>query len=213
MSDLPMPAIEPERLADLRGRAATRLAGPAAAKGSPARAADALSVLHALASCPETASDALTLLHEMQVLQVEVDLQAQELRESRAELESALRRQIDLYDHMPVACFTIDSQRVLHEMNQTGAAMLGIARDDAYGLPFDAFFGVESARRFRLAVSGFDASTQRSPCLLTLRSKDGIERPVLASIGADPAAPRYLVTLTDAGDEQDHPQDHPGAAA
>jgi hypothetical protein len=92
-------------------------------------------VLHALASSPQTATDALTLLHELQVHQVELDLQAQELHESRAELESTLRRQIELYDHQPVGCFTVDSRCILHELNLTGADMLGVARDAAFGLP------------------------------------------------------------------------------
>jgi PAS domain-containing protein len=194
------PAIEPERLADLRGRAAQRLAGAAAGKGSPARAADALTVLHTLASTPATASDALTLLHELQVHQVELDLQAQELRESRAELEAALRRQIELYDFAPVGCFTVDRQGALHEMNQTGAAMLGMARDDAYGLPLDTFLGAESAPRLRAAMSALAADGVQTSCTLRLCPKGGPERPVLASIGADPAAAnRCLVSLAHAG--------------
>jgi molybdenum cofactor biosynthesis enzyme len=96
MSDLTRRSNEPARLADLRSRAAARLKGPAAAKGTAAAAADALGVLHALASSPETAADALAMLHELQVHQVELELQAQELRESRAELEAALRRQLEL---------------------------------------------------------------------------------------------------------------------
>ena len=204
MSDLSDDAIEPERLADLRSRAASRLTGTAATKGPAARAADALTVLHALASSPETASDALTLLHELQVHQVELDLQTQELHESRAELESALRRQIELYDFQPVGCFTIDPRMVVHELNQTGADMLGIGRDDAYGLPLDAFLGAESARRFRSAISSVDAGVRRPSCLLRLCPKNGPERQVLASIGTDPAANRYLVSLTNAGDEQEH---------
>lgn len=205
MSDLPVHAIEPERSEDLRSRAASRLTGPAATKGSIASAAEALTVLHALASSPETAADALTLLHELQVHQVELELQTQELRESRAELESALRRQIELYDYQPVGCFTVDSKLVLHELNQTGAAMLGIGRDDALGLPLDAFFSTESARRFRLAISRLDATMGRPSCVLSLRPKGGAERPVVASIGADPAANRYLVTLMNAPNEQEHP--------
>jgi PAS domain-containing protein len=201
MSDQHLDAIELERLADLRKRAASRLAGPAASLGSTARAADALGVLHALASSPETASDALTLLHELQVHQVELDLQAQELRDSRAELETALRRQIELYDHMPVGCFTIDLRMALHELNQTGLAMLGITRDEAYGLPLDAFFCAESARRFRSAMSGLEAGTRPSSLLIKLCPRNGPERQVLASIVADPAALRYLVSLTDAGEE------------
>ena len=96
---------------------------------------------------------------------------------------------------------------VLHEINQTGAVMLGVARDDAYGLPLDAFFCAESAGLFRSALSGLDAGTRRPPCLLKLCPKHGPERRVLASIGADPAARGYLVTLTDAGDEHDHSPD------
>ena len=212
MSDLSDPtvqAIHPERLAELRSRAASRLTGTAATKGAVARAADALTVLHALASSPATALDALTLLHELQVHQVELDMQAQELHESRAELESALRRQIELYDFQPVGCYTIDARLVLQELNQTGADMLGIGRDDAYGLPLDAFFCIESKDRFRSAISAVDAGERRSPCLLKLCPKDGPERPVLASIGADPAAKRYLVNLTNAADEQER---HPAAA-
>lgn len=204
MSDLSDHAIEPERLADLRSRAASRLTGTAATKGSTASSADALTVLHALASSPKTAPDALTLLHELQVHQVELDLQAQELRESRAELESALRRQIELYDFQPVGCFTIDARGALRELNQTGADMLGIGRADAYGLPLDAFFGAESARRFRSAISGVDAGVRRPSCLLELCPKGRPERRVLASIGADPAAKGYLVSLTNAGDEEEH---------
>jgi hypothetical protein len=81
---------------------------------------------------PANRTDALTLLHELQVHQVELDLQAQELHESRAELESTLRRQIELYDHQPVGCFAVDSRCILHELNLTGADMLGVARDEAY---------------------------------------------------------------------------------
>lgn len=196
-------AIDPEHQADLRSRAAARLTGAAAAKGAAARAADALTVLHALASSPDTASDALTLLHELQVHQVELDLQAQELQESRAELESALRRQIELYDFQPVGCFTIDAQGLLHELNMTGAGMLGVARDDAYGLPLEVFLGTESALRFRAAIASLEAGVRRPSCLLRLCSKDGTERSMLASIAVDPAAERYLVSLTDAGDEQE----------
>lgn len=199
-------ATDSERRVGLRHRAASRLVGIAATKGANARAADALTVLHALASSPATATDALTLLHELQVHQVELDLQAQELLESRAELEAALRRQIELYDHLPVGAFTIDQRWLLHELNQTGADMLGISRDEALGLPLDAFFDVAGARRFRAAIAGLDTRVGRPSCVLRLCLKGGSERPVLASLGVDPAAQRFLVSLSDAGEDQ------PGAA-
>lgn len=193
-------AIKPERLAELRSRAASKLTGTAATKGSAAGAADALAVLHALASSPETAQDALALLHELQVHQVELELQAQELQESRAELESALRRQIELYDGQPVGCFTIDPRLVLHELNQTGAAMLGIGREEAFGLRLDAFLGAQSTPRLETAIAGVCAGARQTSCRLNLRPKDGPERPVIASIGMDTSANRYLVNLMDAVD-------------
>jgi PAS domain-containing protein len=198
--------IDPERLTDLRSRATNRLTGQASTKSDIVRAADALGVLHALASSPKTASDALTLLHELQVHQVELELQAQELHESRSELETALRRQIELYDFQPVGCFTIDPELFLHELNQTGADMLGIGRDDADGLGFDTFLCAESARRFRSAISSLGDGERPPSHLLKLCPTDGLERPVLASVGADPAANRYLVSLTYVGDLQERPK-------
>lgn len=198
LSNPTFPANEAARLADLRRRAASRLAGDAARMGTGAGAADALAVLHALASAPATAADALALLHELQVHQVELDLQAQELKESRAELESALRRQIELYDFQPAGSFTVDERMVLHELNRTGAAMLGVARDDAYGQAFDTFLDADSARRFRTAVASLGAGAPQAACAVALCPRDGPVRAAIASLGADPAGRRVLVSLTPA---------------
>jgi PAS domain-containing protein len=190
-------AIKPERLAELRSRAALRLAGPGDRKA--ASAADALSVLHALASSPATAPDALALLHELQVHQVELDLQAQELHESRVELESALRRQIELYDFQPVGCFTVDANLVLQELNLTGARMLGIERDDAYGMGLDTFFCADSRHQLRALMAGVEPRQTRPACVLNLGSDAGRRQSVLASVGADPAADHFFVSLAIAG--------------
>lgn len=196
LSDLNVHPIDPRRLAELRLQATSCLTGAAATKGSTERAVDALTVLHALASSPETASDALTLLHELQVHQVEVDLQAQELLDARAELESALRRQVELHDFQPVGCFSIDARTVVHELNRTGADMLGTTRVMALGLALDTWVGVEGASRIRAALTSVAAGKPRASCRLTLRPAGGPECPVVASIGNDPAANRYLLTLT-----------------
>ena len=200
MSD---PALEPTQSADLRSRAASRLTGAASTKGPTARAADALAVLHALASSPATAADALALLHELQVLQVELDLQAEELRDSRAELESALRRQTELYEFQPVGCFTVDRALVLHELNLAGAHMLGIGRGDAYGLPLDSFLAPDSGRTLRQRISDVAQGTAGAAPTLQLIAKDGIKRAVRAHIAADPGGQRYLLVLANAGEDRE----------
>ncbi len=195
-------ALEPARLADLRSRAASRLAGAAATKGSPARMTDALSALHTLASSPKTAADALALLHELQVHQVELDLQAEELRESRAELESALRHQIELYDLQPVGCFTIDVCLVVHELNQTAARMLGIEREEADGVSLDNYLPPDSQRILKERVSSVVGGEQSASCLLKFRATNEPARPVRADIRAQPGTRHYFVVLTTVGDEQ-----------
>ena len=193
--------LEPARLADLRSRAASRLAGAAATKGSPARMTDALSALYALASSPKTAADALALLHELQVHQVELDLQAEELRESRDELESALRHQVELYELQPVGCFTIDADLVVHELNQAAAGMLGIEREEADGVSLDTCFPPESQRTLKELVATVAGGEQSVSCLLEFRPTNELAWPVRADIRAQPGTRHFFVVLTKVGDE------------
>jgi nitrogen fixation/metabolism regulation signal transduction histidine kinase len=200
---MPAQTITPQRLADLRLRATSRLTGATGPTGVPESASGALAVLHQLASSPSTAPDALALLHELQVYQVEMDLQAEALSESRAELETALRRQIDLYDALPVGCFTIDAGLVVHALNMTAAGMLGIAREEAHGLALDGFLAAESQRAVRRAVSAIAEGQVPSSPTLQLIPGAGKPRRVRARIGADNAERRFLLVLADTAGEVD----------
>jgi PAS domain-containing protein len=189
-------AIEPTRLADLRSRAASRLTGGATAKGAPERITDALSALYTLASSPQTASDALALLHELQVHQVELDLQAQELLDSRAELEWALRRQMEVHDLLPVGCFTIDAHLVVNEMNQAASEMLGLERGEHHEVDWDDFLCAASRATLKSLVERATTDVRMEPCLLKLRAPDGAERDVQADVRAERGAHRFLLVLT-----------------
>lgn len=190
--------VAPEQLSSLRQQAASRLSAGAGATGARFSTSDALAVLHDLASSPATAADALALLHELQVHQVELELQADELRESRAGLESALRRQTELYDCQPVACFTIDGSTVVYELNLSAARMLGVARDEAYGLSLNGFLAPDSGRILREQISGIAQGNGCEASTLQLIPKDGTGCRVRAYISADPAGQRFLVVLANA---------------
>jgi PAS domain-containing protein len=175
--------------------------GGAPGKQAPVSASGALAVLHDLASSPSTAADALALLHELQVHQVEVDLQAEALSESRAELESALRRQLDLHDALPVGCFTIDHNLVVHDLNLTAAGMLGIGRAEGQGLPLGDVLTPECQRALRHAISNIAEGRTGATPLLHLMPKVGSVRRVHAYVSAEPAGPAFLLVLADAGDK------------
>lgn len=196
----PAAPITPQRVADLRLRATSRLSGSASAPGVPVSASGALAVLHDLAASPDTAADALALLHELQVHQVEVDLQTEALSESRAELEAALQRQIELYDALPVGCFTIDRGLVVHELNLAAATLLGVARDEALGLALDHFLTPECERAVRQVVSNLADGKAGGAPTLQLIPKQGTQRRVRAHVSADPAGQRFLLVLAEAAD-------------
>jgi PAS domain S-box-containing protein len=182
----------PKRRDTLRSRAVAHL------KGSDAKVDEstALGVLYDLASSPSTGPAALALLHELQVHQVEVDLQDEELRRSRAELETSLNRQVQLYDYAPVGCFTVDRNAVLRESNQTGAALLGLEREFLRGRPLESFLTAEGASILRAMLGrvAHGAATQFAD--LALRSTpDGETRRLHASACLDPAGGGYLIGL------------------
>ncbi len=206
-SDLNLHALESERLADLRRRAASLLAGQAGQNAPPYQATAALTVLHSLASSQSTAPDALKLLHELQVYQVELELQAQELRESRAELEAALQRQTELFEHQPAGCFGINDRLQILELNQTGADLLGISRHHSLGLPLDAFLCADSARRFRATMDDMRsaAAAVRPSCPVLLLPREGPPVQALASVSADPSGDGHLVSLMLATPAQPEP--------
>lgn len=197
MTHAPLPH---ERLTDLRRRASSRLTGAANADTMPFAASDALAVLHDLAASPDTAADALALLHELQVHQVELELQAEDLRESRAELESMLRRQIELYDHQPVGCLTVDRSLTIQELNLRGAALLGVSRDAACGQHLDTFLSSGDRRRLRELLAGqpADADADAVSLTLQLRPLGGPDHPIRAHVGLDPDGQRFLIVLAPA---------------
>jgi PAS domain-containing protein len=158
------------------------------------RAVNALAVLHALASSPATASDALALLHELQVLQVELDLQAEELRESRNELEARLRRQTEFCDALPVACLSVDRELVIREANLMGAAMLGVGRDGVAGLRLDTCLTADGLRTLRELMVSVGEGGRASG---TLQWRQGAAQPlaVRVAVGTDPSGAGFLLAL------------------
>jgi len=186
------------RQADLRLRALSRLNGGVAGQ-QRASASDALGVLFELASSPSTADDALALLHELQVYQVELELQDEELRSSRTELEAALSRQIELYDAAPVGCFSVDARTVLCELNLTGARLLGFERNALLGRALDSFFAPHSADTLHTLLARTSAGHQAEVCKLELLQLGAEPLTVQASAAIDPSGQGFLLAFSDIG--------------
>jgi len=193
-------AIESEAQPDLRLRALARLTGHADAASPRASPATALGVLFELASSPSTSGDALALLHELQVHQVEVELQAEELRGSRGELEARLIRQTQLYDLAPAACFTIDRNTAICESNLAGARLFGTERDALPGRRLEQLFTPDSGGSLRAMLADVrDRAAPRTACFRL--AGEGARRALHASVCADATDGRFQIVLI--GDSED----------
>ena len=180
---------------DLRKRALAKLSVGPSKEHKRASTADALAALHRLASAPSTAVDAMALLHEMQVHQVELDLQQEELRSSRSELEAALIRQTALIERAPVGYMTIDAGTVVVEINLAGARLLGAARDDMLGRPLAGLLSAHSADVLQALLArardGLGPETRE----LQLQPLGGTLRPVHAAADRGTMPDRFLLVL------------------
>ena len=118
---------------NLRRRAVAHLTTGSRPDDTRSSQTDAMAVLMGLSSSPATASDALAVLHELQVHQVELDLQNEELRASRLELENALARQRYMFEHAPAGLLVLDISTLLCDLNLAAARLLGAPREQLLG--------------------------------------------------------------------------------
>jgi PAS domain S-box-containing protein len=191
--------------AELRARAVKRLTGTNGSRDSRLKTSAAFQVLHDLASSPSTAAAAMALLHELQVHQVEVDLQDEELRRSRAELESTLVRQVQLYDFAPVGCLTVDKSTVVRELNLTAARMLGCERDQLLGRNLDAFLTPQSARALQAMLTRVVHGASTVAAELQLVAGRRTPRGMHASASRDPDGQHFLIALIELAEHRETP--------
>lgn len=182
---------------ELRKRALSRLTGKADVQDPRANSSAALAVLHNLASSPATAEDSLKLLHELQVHQVELDLQDEELRRSVVELESALHRQVQLYDFSPAGCFTIDRSMALHELNRSATSLLGLERDAVLGHPLREYLDPGSGDALHAVMTRVAQGSGREGCSLRFIARMGGFRGTYAAVDRDPSGQHFLIACVE----------------
>src|SRR5689334_4189823 len=73
---------------------------------------------------------------ELDIHRVELDLQNEELRRARSELETALDRYVQLFDFAPIGYATVSADGSVREMNHVGAGLLYERRSRLMGKRF-----------------------------------------------------------------------------
>ena len=122
---------------------------------------------------PIPGMDLKGLLHELAVHEIELEMQNEELRKSREQLEQSRNEYADLYDFAPVGYFTLDGKVVIARANLTAAGLFGVERSLLAGRSFALFVHPESQDLFRSHTRKTFETTAIQTCELTLKRKDG----------------------------------------
>lgn len=156
-------------------------------------------VLHntsANAKTLQSDTDVRKQLHELQVNQIELALQNNELlelQEARREIEALLARYTDLYEFAPIGYFTLGCDSTLHEVNLTGASLIGLARSKLVGRRFGAFIAPESRPAFNAFLTRVFASETKQSCEVQILNAE--QRPFYAHIEANADAAEQTCRL------------------
>lgn len=90
------------------------------------------------------------LEHELRVHQIELETQNEELRHMQREIEAVRQEYQDLYETVPVGCFTLDARGKVLEANLAGIHLLGESPSALIGRRFALF--IEERNRFGFAA-------------------------------------------------------------
>ena len=139
------------------------------------------------------------LAHELQIHQIELEMQAEELRKSQTLLEEARQKYLNLYDLAPVGYFTLTGNGLIHEVNFAGAFMLGAERHSLIKKPLSKYVAREDTDLFYLHRKRVSETGNKETC--ELRMLKG-EQPFYARIESIEAldtkdnTKRYLTIIT-----------------
>jgi PAS domain S-box-containing protein len=125
-----------------------------------------------------TAAGTQRVLHELQVHQIELEMQNEELRRSRAEVEAGLERYTELYDFAPVGYVTLDRDGAIRQVNLTGAGLLGVDRARLPGRRFEVFVDAPDRAGFKVFLEKVFASQAKKVCEAALLKKGQGQRNV-----------------------------------
>jgi PAS domain S-box-containing protein len=95
--------------------------------------------------------DLRKMVHELQVHKIELELQNEELKQTRDETIKQFKRYSDFYDFAPSGYFTLDGKGTILEVNHTGAKLLKTERSSLVGRNFKLFI----SDKFRPAFNAF----------------------------------------------------------
>ncbi|HEY3369302.1 MAG TPA: PAS domain S-box protein [Prolixibacteraceae bacterium] len=147
-------------------------------------------------------ADVLKLIFELEVHQIELEMQNEELKNAKNELERVSENYIELYDFAPSGYFTLSKEGRIMELNFCGARMLGKARSAIKNSKFSFFVSTDSRSEFDVFLEKAFNSIGKETCEVKLSIKGDVSIFVLLSGIATENGERCLVSVLDINDRK-----------
>lgn len=143
----------------------------------------------------QSEADAQRAVHELEVHQIELEMQNEELRKTREEVETLLDKFSDLYDFAPVGYLTLDPKGAISEANLAAASLLGVDRSALIHRRFESFVSRADRPGFDAFLKAVFESQTKQLCEVSL-PRDG-KRPLHLRMEGTAAVLECRVALTD----------------
>ncbi len=137
------------------------------------------------------------LLHELQVHQIELEMQNEELRDSRTKLETALARYTDLYDFAPDGYLTFGPTGAITQANLAALRLLGLERGELTGRRLGVFVCAADLHAFNAFIAFVFAADAKQTCEVTIEPKDQPKRIVRINATLSPNKQECRAVLLD----------------
>jgi PAS domain S-box-containing protein len=138
-------------------------------------------------------------LEELRIHQIELEIQNEELRLARTDLERSRARYFDLYDQAPVGYVTIDDDGAVLEMNVRANALLAVTREAPPDCKFLHYIAAEDRDAYYLCRKRLLRTGAPQFCELRMIPLNG--SPFWArlemSLGADPGSAVCRIVIVD----------------
>jgi len=137
------------------------------------------------------------VVHELQIREIELEMQNEELRASRAEVEAGLERYTDLYDFAPVGYFTLARDGIIHTLNLPGSRLLQLERARLVGRHFEAFVIPGSRATFASWLAEVFAAQGKHTCAIDLIKQGSASRAVELEARLSPSGHEARIVALD----------------
>ena len=145
--------------------------------------------------------DMFKLTHELAVHQIELEMQAEELRAAQLDVEKSRDKYIELFDFAPLGYFTLDENFIIIEANLTAARLLNTERRSLIGAKFTRFIAPDSQDVFYFVFRKDFRLGEKGACELYMRRKNDLNFAVSMEGVARPDdkgnSTRLLVVISD----------------